>query len=176
MNNAQKEFTQVSRDELYQVLIQEVNLYRKLASVMREMQDAIVKGDVERIQMVTAREQGLVKKSNALTELRYAMLEKIYLEEGILQRPITLHNLIVHSGHDFDAAWTAVDCQLHDVVREIQNLNQENKRLLEVSLGFVREIIHRIYSVREKEQGDVYDRDGSLSRKSKNAKHLDVNI
>ncbi len=176
MNSTAREFKNVSPDELYQVLIQEVNMYRSLAEVMGEMQVAIIKGDIDRLQMTTAREQSIVKKANGLTELRYAMLKHVYLSEGIKERPITIKNLITHSSGNFDRAWTEVDKQLHEIVAEIQRLNQENKRLLEVSLGFVRELIQRVYAEHEKDMMQLYSRDGSVSRNVKDSKHLDVNI
>jgi hypothetical protein len=140
------------------------------------MQAAIIKGDVERLQLTTAREQTLIKKTSSITELRYTILKRVYLNDGIPDRPITLKNLILKSSYNLDNAWSEVEKQLYDLVLEIQNLNQENKKLLEVSLGFVKEIIQRIYDTQDNEIVQIYARDGSVSKDIKNAKHLDFNI
>jgi len=45
-----------------------------------------------------------------------------------------------------------------------------------VSLGFVKEIIQRVYANQEEDMVQVYASDGTVSKEGKNTKHLDFNI
>ncbi len=162
------------KEQMYQVLLEEMSAYDYLNETLRGKQEAIVKNEVKKIERLTGVEQVVVSRANRLTQTRYELMQKYFMEQNITADPHSLGNVIGTIEDKNRERWERVERRLRSTALEIKRLNAENMRLIEHSLGYVRGMIN-LFLPRDEFGGNIYTEDGNENIKVSTKNMLDCN-
>ncbi len=87
-------------NDLIEIMQKEVKLYAELKKIEEEKKDVIIKNDVEKLDIITQREQGFVKTIVQLESLRSKAVDGLCHEKG--QKQITSLSEIYDFISDFE--------------------------------------------------------------------------
>jgi len=156
MNNYSKENKELLQD-IFRILVEEVNLYEGLAETVLNKQKAIVENDIKSLKKYTVMEQSFVKKGNDLTRKRIENMppETVVKDQqnSILTRFFKKYGLL--NDHD----WSGLESRLHVALTKIKRANLENSMLLKTSISFVQNMIKLYYPKKDKGSA-TYNREG----------------
>ena len=155
MRDYSKENRQLLQD-IFRILVEEVNLYEGLAETVLNKQKAIVDNDIKLLKKYTVMEQSFVKKGNDLTNKR---IERMPVDADKNQKGSLLTRFFKKYGLINDRDWSALESRLQIAISKIKRANLENSMLLKTSISFVQNLIKLYYPKKEKESG-TYDREG----------------
>ena len=126
-------------DELIEVLDKEEKEYQDLILLSREKTPVIVKGDLEKLQRITEAEQFVVGKINKLEKKRTEVAKDIATVLGRDEQSLKVHDLIdvLASQPKEQARIQEIYDRLKATLKEINDLNEQNKALVKESLEFI---------------------------------------
>jgi len=162
-------------DDLYQVLLQESSAYDSLTGLLEKKQKAIIVGDIDAIQDLTAKEQSVIKQANAFSTTRLFVLKELQAKLNKKSGNVSLSNLLEISGKSEETQWIGIKQKLNNAVENIRKLNFENQELLKTSLAFVKEMVKVFFQNKEVGNG-TYSEKGKVIPDSKSQKVLDCQI
>lgn len=148
------------KEQMYQVLLEEMSAYDYLNETLREKQEAIVKNEIKNVERLTGVEQVVASRANRLTQTRYELMQQYFMEKNITADAHSLGNVIGSIEEDNRKRWERVGHRIHSTALEIKRLNAENMRLIEHSLGYVRGMIN-LFLPRDEFGGNIYTESGN---------------
>jgi len=177
MNNLldgfQKEFNNF--EMLFQIIVQEISIYKNLLQTMKNKQSAIITGNTVELQKLTTEELSLSEKGNVLTKSRRILIEKICESLGIVNPKNSVTKLIKLSIKSVDQNWLKTSQKLKSIISEIYRVNNENRELLQASLYYVNQLT-QVLLPSDDEFTQIYNKDGLMKQSNKSRKVLDRQV
>lgn len=123
-------------EELIDVLEQECVIYEDLYSVSDTKTQAIVKGDIESLQKITENEQEVIEKVLALEKRRQGIVDNIAVVLNQRSKSLTIADVvrIMENQPEFQKPLSVLHHRLRTVVIKLQQVNAQNRELLENAL------------------------------------------
>lgn len=122
--------------ELIESLTQERAVYQQLLALSADKQPVLIKGDVQRLEEMTRREQGMLEELRAIEARREADSEKLARCYGIAESPVRLRTLIEASPLADRLKLQLIWRQLEQVLADLARWNIKNRKLIEIQLRY----------------------------------------
>lgn len=126
-------------EELVQVMDDEIGIYKDLLPIAEEKTSAIIKNDLEELQVITNREQLVVEKITALERKREKVIENIGMV--ISRNPSTLNMKamikLLEKQPKEQRQLKQIHDEMKDVIQRLVKINDKNKKLIETSLEMI---------------------------------------
>jgi len=160
---------------LIEILTEEVNLYGQLSELLKNKQDAIIIGDIEKLRSCLQDEQPITQDALILADRRkdcVAILSQMYkMDESDLK----LKTIINIAPPKYSINLMNLKYRIKDNLDLITKINRENSYLLNFSIKHVKGLVH-IFLMADEESSKIYDMDGILSSPEKEYKTLNFQI
>ncbi len=163
-----------SKQQLYQILLEELSAYDYLAETVAEKQKAIVSNDLEKIEQLSGIEQLVVNKANRLTTERYRALKQLMRSMNMMGVPVRLSGVIQRLNTKERDIWQRLEQRLYDDVEKIKYINAQNMHLLDTSLRYVKGMIE-LFVPKDEHRASLYDNQGQDNAKVSARNMLDCN-
>lgn len=150
-------------EELTQIIEETTGCYGELLIVANNKKDVIIQGDVPGLQTLTDQEQGLAGRLLRLEKKREEILKDICTVTNKKYNEMTvsyLVNLLEKQPKEQQALKIAGE-RLVESVKQVKEVNDLNKLLIEQSLDFIDYSVNVIKSSMEAPQGNAYERKGN---------------
>lgn len=123
-------------EELIDVLEQECVIYENLYNVSDTKTQAIVKGDIENLQKITENEQNVIEKILVLEKRRQGIVDNIAVVLNQRKKIMTIADIvrIMENQPEFQKPLSKLHHRLRTTVMKLQQVNGQNRELLENSL------------------------------------------
>lgn len=144
---------------LIRILSQEIVIYTKLLTVLEEKQQAIVKGEVEKLQQATEEEQAALSDARIIEKERKQALRNLADTSDSLKKVESLRQLISAVEYKYHQRLNEIRESLENILEKVALKNEQNKFLLNHSIQFVQTMIKDLLSSRES-MNDLYASNG----------------
>jgi flagellar biosynthesis/type III secretory pathway chaperone len=141
------------------ILTKEVDLLRKLHSVLVLEQEALVRGDAEGIRDRVEGQIEVVKGLAVLEEKRKAAFTDI-CPDGDTEDGIGFQTVIDMAGDEYAGPLEAIRSSMRDVLKSLGQVNRQNDLLIRQSLSYVDRTLRAIAG--ETAGSEVYDSKGDV--------------
>ncbi|MBQ8147400.1 MAG: flagellar protein FlgN [Lachnospiraceae bacterium] len=123
-------------EELMDVLEQECIIYEDLYKVSDTKTQVIVKGDIEELQKITESEQNVIDKILVLEKRRQGIVDNIAVVLNQKANAMTIADIvrIMENQPEFQKPLSELHHRLREVVMKLQQVNAQNRDLLENAL------------------------------------------
>ena len=162
-------------DDLCNALTKELQIYEKLICTMKMKQNAIVKGNNDKIKDAIHQEREASQNILKQMEMRNELTQSISSESKIREKNITLTKLIHKANEKNKSKLEKIRRKMHLSVIEIDKLNSENKYLLSASITHVKDLVKVFLSAGDKLHSH-YGINGSIKESQKDNRVLDFRI
>jgi hypothetical protein len=122
-------------------LKQQLKLFKKIISLEKAKQQALVENKIQELEMVTAREELILLEVGRLEEERLYWAEFFAQETGKQSEKITLQDL-----EEVYPSFKDIRIELEKVISEMQSLKEINTKLLENAISLVNITINSLAS------------------------------
>ncbi len=160
-------------DALLHVLREEVSLYRSLADLLAQEQQALIRADTEAIEEAGKKKETLTLKVRLLEESRLSLVEKLESVESLGSDP-TLSRIIAMAEGPEAAALRECQSELRTLYDTTSNLVRMNQRLVGSSLQFLRGSLAILGHLSD--GPSVYQRDGAVAGASDSQGQVDQKV
>ena len=144
---------------LIRILSQEIVIYTKLLTVLEEKQQAIVNGEVEKLQKATEDEQAALSDARNTEKERKQTLSSLTGTSNNLKDVESLRQLISAVEYKYHQRLNEIRESLENILEKVALKNEQNKFLLNHSIQFVQTMIKDLLSSRET-MNDLYASNG----------------
>ena len=144
---------------LIRILSQEIVIYTKLLTVLEEKQQAIVNGEVEKLQKATEDEQATLSDARNTEKERKQTLSSLAGTSNNLKDVESLRQLISAVEYKYHQRLNEIRESLENILEKVALKNEQNKFLLNHSIQFVQTMIKDLLSSRES-MNDLYASNG----------------
>ena len=162
-------------DDLCDALTKELQIYEELLGAMKMKQNAIVKGNNDKIKDAIHQEREASQNILKQMEMRNDLTQSISAETKSRNKKITLSHLIQKANGDNKLKLEKIRRQMHLSVVEIDKLNKENKYLLSASITHVKDLVKVFLTAGDKLHSH-YGINGSMKENQKDNRVLDFRI
>lgn len=157
-------------EELITVLEEEDKKYKELVELANQKTPVIVKGDLDRLKVITAKEQGHIETLNHLEKRRVDVVKDIALVLNQKEEDLTIKAVIaLLEGQDKEQKKLS---EVHDSLRQtllnISTLNDMNKSLITSALEMAEFNINIIKSMYQAPELGNYGKDAYNTESSLN--------
>lgn len=157
-------------EELITVLEEEDKKYKELVELANQKTPVIVKGDLDRLKVITAKEQGYIETLNHLEKRRVDVVKDIALVLNQKEEDLTIKAVIaLLEGQDKEQKRLS---EVHDSLRQtllnISTLNDMNKGLITSALEMAEFNINIIKSMYQAPELGNYGKDAYNTESSLN--------
>lgn len=123
-------------EDLLLVLAKERDIYREALTIAEEKKAIIIDGKIKELEKMTAREQALVASLVKLENMRGKILEDLVRSLQV-EHVNSLNDLMVYLDEGSKSKIEQVKIELGQTVRDLQDKNELNGKLIEQSLDLV---------------------------------------
>ena len=162
-------------DDLCNTLTKELQIYEDLLGAMKMKQNAIIKGNNDKIKDAIHQERKASQNILRQMEMRNELTQSISSESKIRDKKITLTTLIHKANAENKSKLEKIRRKMHLSVIEIDKLNSENKYLLSASITHVKDLVKVFLSAGDKLHSH-YGINGSIKEHQKDNRVLDFRI
>ena len=162
-------------DDLCNTLSKELQIYEDLLGAMKMKQNAIIKGNNDKIKDAIHQERKASQNILKQMEIRNALTQSISSESKIRDKNITLTTLMHKANTENKSKLEKIRRKMHLSVIEIDKLNSENKYLLSASITHVKDLVKIFLSAGDKLHSH-YGINGSIKEHQKDNRVLDFKI
>jgi len=156
-------------------LKEEIKVYEELLEIIKEKQELIIKGEVDKLRSMVDEENQCIQEAKKIAEQRNFIISQLE------------NNWDNADDFDFDKMIAQTNTQiavklknfrhrLRDIMNQINHVNNENKLLLDFSLDHVQGLANLFLTLGEKENEKIYDNNGSMKSQKDENKMLDFQI
>ncbi|NLG89101.1 MAG: flagellar protein FlgN [Clostridiaceae bacterium] len=124
-------------DNLIKVLEYEKRLYGRLLDLSEEKTSAVIKGELENLQTITAKEQELSDELKKLADIREKIIGQIGKSIGKYPDKITVNDLIGLVPDEYSGRLSKLSKSLKETVSKLKNKNDLNSHLIKNALDYV---------------------------------------
>ncbi len=140
------------------ILVRQTAIHRDMLAVAASKQDAIIKGDLEKLEKAVLDERALVAKIEEEERKRLAVMPLVKTGVGAPPETEKLADVIARMPEPEKSAMTAVREELKTVLEECQIRTRHNAELLKASLEHVEAFLRTLADETAKDK--TYTRDG----------------
>ena len=162
-------------DDLCNALTKELQIYEDLLGAMKMKQNAIIKGNNDKIKNAIHQERKASQNILKQMKMRNELTQSISSESKIRDKKITLTTLIHKANAENKSKLEKIRRKMHLSVIEIDKLNSENKYLLSASITHVKDLVKVFLSAGDKLHSH-YGINGSIKEHQKDNRVLDFRI
>ena len=159
-------------DDLCNALTNDLQIYEELLEAMRMKQNAIIKGENDKIKDAIHQEREASQNILKQMEMRNELTQSISSKSDIRDKKITLTKLIQKSDAKNKSKLKEIRRKMHLSVIEIDKLNSENKYLLSASISHVKDLVKVFLSAGDNLYAH-YGINGSIKEQRKDNRVLD---
>ncbi|SHH69919.1 FlgN protein [Caloranaerobacter azorensis DSM 13643] len=123
-------------NDLKDILIEELNLYKHMLELSINKTDIITSGQVRELDKITQKEQALILKAGKLEDIRESIISKIQ-DELNLKEVKNISKLVDYLSEDQKKEIEYVKQQLIDVLNRLKERNSLNSTLIKDSLEYI---------------------------------------
>lgn len=127
--------------DLGELLAAQVENLKSLEALLRNQHSALAKRDVEAILESVSGQERCLEKIQAMEADRSRLVREISDVLGLGPRGVTLKELTQHLDPEVGTELRSTGRAIRETLERIGTVNLENRRLIEHSLGFVREML-----------------------------------
>ena len=162
-------------DDLCNTLTKEVQIYEDLLEAMKMKQNAIIKGNNDKIKDAIHQERKASQNILRQMEMRNELTQSISSESKIRDKKITLTTLIDKANAKNKSKLEKIRRKMHLSVIEIDKLNSENKYLLSASITHVKDLV-KVFLSTGNTLHSHYGNNGTIKEHQKDNRVLDFRI
>ena len=162
-------------DDLCNALTKELQIYEDLLSAMKMKQNAIIKGNNDKIKNAINKERESSQNILKQMEIRNELTNSISSKSKIKDNNITLTKLIHKADTRNKSKLEKFRREMHLSVIEIDKLNSENKYLLSASITHVKDLV-KVFLSTGKTLHSHYGNNGTIKEHQKDNRVLDFRI
>lgn len=147
-------------EELIDVLEQECVIYEDLYKVSDTKTQAIVKGDIENLQKITENEQNVIEKVLVLEKRRENIVNNIAVVLNQRTKAMTIADIVrvMENQPEFQKPLSKLHHRLRTIVMKLQQVNGQNRELLENSLEMTEFSINILQTAGQAPETANYDK------------------
>ncbi len=147
-------------EELIDVLEQECTIYENLYAVSDTKTQAIVKNDIQELQKITDQEQAVIDQVLVLEKKRQTIVDNIAVVLNYKGKDMTVADIVrVMEGQpDFQIPLSRLHHRLRNVVMQLQQVNTQNRELLEDALEMTEFSINILQTAGQAPETANYDK------------------
>lgn len=157
-------------DELNEVLLEELNVYKEMLEVTNKKTEVITAGHVKDLDKITQLENTIIINIGKLEDKREKVVENIRKQLG-LQEELNMTNIMEHLDKQAANDIEIIKSQLLDTLNKLKEKNQLNNVLIQDSLEFINLNIELLTSTSE--QGTYNNKTGK-EKSSQNVSFFDA--
>lgn len=161
--------------DLVEILTEEVSLYGQLSELLKNKQDAIIIGDVEKLRSCLQDEQPITQDALILADRRKDCVTRLSQMYKMDESELKLKTIINIAPPKYSVNLMNLKYRIKDNLDLITKINRENSYLLNFSIKHVKGLAH-IFLMADEESSKIYDMDGILSSPEKEYKMLNFQI
>lgn len=161
------------QEQIYKVLLEEMSAYDYLAETVKNKQDAIVRNDIKQLRHLTGVEQVVSRRASRLTTQRADLMTSYQTYSGS-DEPIGLNAIIETIPEPQKKSWNRLNKRIKKAIEIIHRKNNENARLIDTSLSYIRGTIN-LFLPREELTTGIYTNRGRENKKNGLKNLLDCN-
>ena len=162
-------------DDLCNALTKELQIYEDLLEAMKMKQDAIIKGNNDKIKDAIHQEREASQNILKQMEIRNELTQSISSKSKIREKNITLTKLIHKANAENKSKLEKIRRKMHLSVIEIDKLNSENKYLLSASITHVKDLV-KVFLSTGNTLHSHYGNNGTIKEHQKDNRVLDFRI
>lgn len=147
-------------EELMDVLEQECIIYEDLYQVSDTKTQAIVKGDIASLQKITENEQNVIEKVLVLEKRRESIVNNIAVVLNQRTKIMTIADIVrvMENQPEFQKPLSKLHHRLRTIVMKLQQVNRQNRELLENSLEMTEFSINVLQTAGQAPETANYDK------------------
>ena len=126
-------------DNLLELLKEETEIFKSIFNILEEETAALMTSDLNQLNEVLKKKENEVLKIRLLEAQREKIVQNIAVQTGCSAKGLTLSKLAGMVSHSYSEAIFKISEKLEQFSHSIRLLNQKNKKLVEQSLGLVRD-------------------------------------
>ncbi len=150
-------------EDLYKLIINETDLYRKLLEVLHEENQIIINSAVEKLHVNNKKKEVLILQIKLLDESCTRVFERIYQQLPETQVPASLREVIESVKEEPSAGLLrSVYSKLISLAQTVKEINSTNDRLIKGSLRAIKSSIAFLVSCSSTSGGPCYENSGQL--------------
>lgn len=152
-------------EELISALEDEKAIYEELVPISEQKTKILVKGDLEKLREVTAKEQLLIDKAGSIDRKREKVIKNIgiVLNKEPKELDLTTLTRLLAKQPEEKQALAALHDSLRVIMRRLVEVNERNKELIENSLEMIEFNMNFIQSTRMSPGSNNYNRNAANS-------------
>lgn len=157
-------------EELTQIIEETTGCYKELLIVANNKKDVIIQGDVPGLQTLTDYEQSLAGRLLRYEKKREEIIRDVCTVTNKKYHEMTVSYLVhlLEKQPKEQQALQAAGEELVHLVKQVKEVNDLNKLLIEQSLDFVNYSVNVIKSSMDAPQGNSYEKKGNRYESSGN--------
>ncbi|MGV8056613.1 MAG: flagellar protein FlgN [Smithellaceae bacterium] len=155
---------------LIEILRKELTVYQELKSTIIGEKKVLLKPTLNELNHTNALKENIILKARMLEEARRNILKKIARNLDVNTNDIKINQLAGYAGHEQRKEIEKISNDLALIARDINILNDANKKLLDTSLTCVQSSLDFISSIMF--QGAVYMGSGKIKTMQNNGRFL----
>lgn len=137
--------------KLLEIMHNQLSKLQEMYGVLQQMQNAMVESDYDNFEKSIELQEKILAEIRAYEKARIDVLKDL-LQSDILPKKNTLVQKLFEAEPEADSAlqeeYLNIRNSLINVVGEIENLNFQNKYLIDHSRRFIKELVTNLYGVR----------------------------
>ncbi len=148
MNSIPLTFDDPAKQQLFQLLLEEIHAYSYLADTVKQKQEALIKNELKNLENLTGIERLLIKKVELMIRNRSKLLNKL-LGNRSHDSTVQLNTFIEQLPLEEQSRWRRLQQRMIRTVEKIRRLNFENHQLVQSSLNYIKGVIEMLYALDE---------------------------
>ncbi len=148
MNSIPLTFDDPAKQQLFQLLLEEIHAYSYLADTVKQKQEALIKNELKNLENLTGIERLLIKKVELMIRNRSKLLNKL-LNNRSHDSTVQLNTFIEQLPLEEQSRWRRLQQRMIRTVEKIRRLNFENHQLVQSSLNYIKGVIEMLYALDE---------------------------
>lgn len=144
-------------------LREQTSLYNKLLSLEEKKKDALIKNNIQEIELITAQEEVFILHVNRLEKERLMWAEQIGRELGKPPEELTLAEIVDHY-----PLLSKVSLDLDQIVVKLKEVNEINSQLLQQAM----KIVNFTFGMLTHQQDNTYTHPDRKAREGNGKRHL----
>lgn len=129
-------------EQLISVVAEEAEHCERILVLLRQQQDCLVRGDIEKLQANLREQEESLKRSRELEQRRRGLVQQVAEATDIDDQSPSLRTLIATLSDDYGRRLAELRVSMASAIERVNKTKEQNRMLIERSLSNINEIIH----------------------------------
>lgn len=137
--------------KLLEIMRNQLNKLQEMYEVLQQMQNAMVESDYDNFEKAIEHQEKILAEIRNYEKIRIDILKDLLQSDILPEKNILVQRLFEaepEADLSFQEEYLTIRNSLVDVVGEIENLNLQNKYLIDHSRKFIKELVTNLYGVK----------------------------